>query len=159
MCGPIKLACVCGTARNLRPKPSSTSQIRARANISAFRPNICIQPTQECICQPELDSQAIGHNQSIKHEFAFGHHIRQTDLIHVPRQQAPSECLHASELLARIGLQCRFGRWHWTIMLSCDTCKGQDTQAKGVVLHVRVRAVTKAIRHTIWPAIGGTSHL
>ena len=153
------MVCVCGTARNLRPKPSSTSQIRAHASISAFRPNICIQSTQECICQPDLASQPIDHNKSIQHEIAFGHHIRQTELIHVLRQQAPSECLHASDLLARIGLQCRFGRWHWTIMLACDICKGQHTQAKGVVLHVRVCAATEAIRHTIWPALGGTSHL
>ena len=138
------MACVCGTARNLRPKPSSTSQFRARASISAFRPNICIQSTQECICQPELASQAIGHNTSIKHGIAFGHHTWQTNLIHVPRQQGPSECLHISELLAIVGLRCRLGRWHWTNMLSCHICKGQDTPAKGVVLHVRVRAVTKA---------------
>ena len=69
--GPIKIACVCGTAWDLRPKLSSTSQIRARASISAFRPNVCIQSTQECICQPELASQTIGHNTPIKHEIAF----------------------------------------------------------------------------------------
>ena len=63
--GPMKMACVCGTARNLRPKPSSTSQTRARASISAFRPNICIQSTQECRYQPEFASRAIGHNNSI----------------------------------------------------------------------------------------------
>ena len=153
------MACVCGTARNLRPKPSSTSQTRARASISAFRPNICIQSTQECRYQPEFASRAIGHNKSIKHEIAFGHHIRQTNLIHVPRQQAPSAYLHASDLLSIMGLQCRSGRWHWTIMLSCDICKGQYTQMKGVVLHVHVRAVTRAIRHTVWPASGGTAHL
>ena len=137
------MVCVCGTARNLRPKPSSTSEIRAHASISAFRPNICIQSTQECRCQPDLASQAIGDNKSIKHEIAIGPHIRQTRLIHVPRRQAPAECLHASGLMAAMCLQCRSGRWHWTIMLSCDICKGQDAQAKGVVLHFRVRAVTR----------------